>query len=264
MSPLPTLYVGAQVVLAVPDRFLESHFHVIPDQTVGRVTGRRGDRWQVTWGPDEVSYCETFQLDLAPHQDAPEQPPQAVAAERSQILIDSNMGMAFLVRNTQDADPDSFGQEQDAGHTRWATPVATGQVYAPQLTASDLTDLAVEAVAHGWDFTLTVIYDDAPADFTAQLVTIVTTLIRRGRQGQAAVILDAHGATVEKVTVTRGDQTAIITCRGGYISTTDDAFRDVFLPRHVRAYPDDRTTAGRLMRKARAALAAGREAFVEV
>lgn len=95
------------------------------------------------------------------------------------------------------------------------------------------------------------------------LAALIDDLNMQGRGDQAAEILDAHGAEVTQISLSRADSEAVITKRGGYIAHADDAFRDVFLRWWAQVYAAQ-PTGSRLLRKTRAALAAGRDAFVEV
>lgn len=262
MDTASPFHIGAFVVLAVPDRFIQDRHQVVPDETVGRIVGRQGRTWVVNWGiPDLDAHCEEYQLDPAP---APEPPAaEPAAAVRSQILIDANMGMTFLVANEDDRDPAEFEREALPTDLQWATPIARGQVYAPKLDAEDFTDIAVQARSAGYEFRFDVDYPDVSAVFIGMLIELVDDLVADDRHEQAATILDAHGAHIARVTLTKGEAVAVITDHGGYLSATDDAFRDVFLARWVRAYPEQPTRSGRLLRKTRAALAAGKDAFVE-
>lgn len=260
-TPSP-FHIGAFVVLAVPDRFIQDRHHVVPDETVGRIVGREGKSWVVNWGiPDLDAHCEEYQLDPAP---APVPPaPEPAPAVRSQILIDANMGMTFLVANEENRDPAEFEREALPTDLQWATPIARGQVYAPKLDAEDFTDIAVQARSAGYAFRFDVDYPEVSGVFLGMLLDLVDGLIAQDRHEQAATILDAHGAHIARITLERDDVRAVITDHGGYLSATDDAFRDVFLARWVRAYPEQPTRSGRLLRKTRAALAAGKDAFVE-
>lgn len=256
--------LGAHVVLAVPDRFIQDRHGVTPHETVGRIIDRQGKKWVVNWGVEHLdAHCEEYQLDLAPPPAVePETAPTAPPTQ-SQILIDSHMGMTFLVANEQDRAPAEFEREASASDLRWATPIAQGQVYSPTFTAGDFAGLARHAHAAGYRFRLRVTYPDAPDAFLTMLVSLIDDLITQGRAEQAAAILGAHGAEVTQVSLSSGDGDAVITDRGGYIAHTDDAFRDVFLRWWTEVYVA-RPTGNRLLRKTRAALAAGKDAFVDL
>lgn len=265
MTTSSPFHVGAHVVLAVPDRFIQDRHRVVPDETVGRIVGRQGKKWIVNWGIADVdAHCEEYQLDPAP---APAPEPEEVAPPeppaRSQILIDAHMGMTFLVANDDDRDPAEFEREALPTDLQWATPIARGQVYAPALDAADFTDLAAEALAAGYGFRLDIDYPEVGEAFRQMLIALIDDLIAQGRHEQAAAILDAHGARIPRITLTAGPVVAVVTDRGGYLSASDDVFREVFLPRWIRAYPEQPARSGRLLRKTRAALAAGKDAFVE-
>lgn len=263
MSTASPFAIGGYVVLAVPDRFIQERHKVTPHETVGRVVGRQGATWIVNWGiPEFDAHCEEYQLDPAPPP-APAPAPAPAPVERSQILIDANMGMTFLVANAEGRDPAHFEREALPTDLQWATPIARGQVYAPTLDADDFTALAVQARRAGYQSRFDVHYPDAPTAFVEMLVALIDDLIVRGRHEQAAVILDAHGAQVVRVILTKDDEVSVITRRGGYVSAGDDAFRDVFLARWIEAHPEPPTRSSRLVRKARAALAAGKDAFVD-
>jgi hypothetical protein len=267
MSTPSPFHVGAHVVLAVPDRFIQDRHHVVPDETVGRIVGRQGDKWVVNWGIADVdAQCEDYQLDPAPAVAplVPEETGPPASPTRSQILIDSHMGMTFLVANDDERDPAEFEREALPTDLQWAMPIARGQVYAPTLEAADFTDIAREALAAGYAFRFDVEYAEVASSFLATLVDLLSELVSQGREEQAAAILDAHGAHVTRIALTKAGTVAVVTDHGGYISTSDDAFREVFLPRWIRAYPDEPSRSGRrLLRKTRAALAAGKDAFVE-